>query len=77
MSSDLNTPSQSAYGADMRGQLPLNSAVRGFRQLQRPCAAAHGCRAVHISATPTAESPILNGDILSNSIDASTESAGT
>lgn len=60
----------------MRGRIPLGNAVRGFRQLQRPCAGGYGRRAIQISSTPTTESPILTGDVLSNSIDASTDSAG-
>ncbi|KAG4436620.1 hypothetical protein IFR05_007878 [Cadophora sp. M221] len=59
----------------MRGRIPLGNAARGFRQLQRPCAGGYGRRAIQISATPTTESPILTGDILSNPIDASTDSA--
>ncbi|KAL2072366.1 hypothetical protein VTL71DRAFT_11709 [Oculimacula yallundae] len=59
----------------MRSRVQLPNAVRSFRQLQRPCAGGYGRRAIQISATPTTESPILSGDILSNSIDASTDSA--
>jgi hypothetical protein len=58
----------------MRGRPPLGSPARVFRQLQRPGVEIHGRRAIQISATPTTESPILNGDPLSNSIDA--DSAG-
>ncbi|CZT01759.1 hypothetical protein WAI453_006788 [Rhynchosporium graminicola] len=60
----------------MRSRIQVHNAVRGFRQLQRPCAEACGRRAIQISATPTTESPMLTGDVLSNSIDASTDSAG-
>ncbi|KAH7369969.1 mitochondrial protein-like protein Fmp26 [Rhexocercosporidium sp. MPI-PUGE-AT-0058] len=59
----------------MRGRIPLGNAVRGFRRLQRPCAGGYGRRAIQISATPTTESPLLTGDVLSNSIDASADSA--
>lgn len=60
----------------MRGRLPLEGAARGFRQLRRPCAGAQARRAIQISATPTTESPILSGDVLSASIDASSDPAG-
>lgn len=60
----------------MRGRRPLGSAARAFRQLQRPCAEIQSRRAIQISAAPTIESPHLNGDVLSNSIDASIDSAG-
>ena len=76
-SADFITFNQSAHGVAMRGRLPLNSAIRGFWQLRRPCAGVNGRRAIQISATPTTESPILSGDVLSTSIDASTDSAGT
>ncbi|RDL31923.1 Altered inheritance of mitochondria protein 24, mitochondrial [Venustampulla echinocandica] len=59
----------------MRGHLPLKTAGRGLRQLQRPYAGASRRRAIQISATPTTESPILGGDALGNSIDVSTDSA--
>ncbi|TVY35754.1 Altered inheritance of mitochondria protein, mitochondrial [Lachnellula subtilissima] len=58
----------------MRSQLPLRSVARGARHLQRPCCAV-GRRAIQISATPTTESPIHSGDVLSNSIDAFTDPA--
>jgi len=60
----------------MRGRIPLGDAARGFRQLQRPGVGPHARRAIQISATPTIESPILTGDVLGNSIDASTDPAG-
>ncbi|KAF4630597.1 hypothetical protein G7Y89_g7545 [Cudoniella acicularis] len=59
----------------MRGQLPLRSAAQGLRQFRRPCAWTHGTRGIQISATPTTESPILSGDVFTNSIDASTDLA--
>ena len=58
----------------MRGRPPLGNAARAFQQLQRPGVGIHGRRAIQISATPTSESPILNGDPLSRSIDV--DSAG-
>jgi len=60
----------------MHGRIPLGHAARGFRQLQRPGVGAHARRPLQISATPTTESPILTGDVLGNSIDASTDPAG-
>jgi hypothetical protein len=61
----------------MRGRSLLENAIRGFRQIRGPCAGGGKIRRyIHISATPTIESPILSGDILSNSIHASTDSAG-
>lgn len=65
---------QSIHRAAMRGRPPLRNAARAFRELQRPKFGIHGRRAIQISATPTTESPILNGDLLSSSIDA--DSAG-
>lgn len=59
----------------MRGRIPLGNTARGFRQLQRPGIGAHARRAIQISATPTTESPILTGDVLGHSIDASTDPA--
>ncbi|KAK0101555.1 Altered inheritance of mitochondria protein 24, mitochondrial [Cadophora gregata] len=59
----------------MRGRTALGKATRGFQQLQRPCNGGHGRRGIQIGATPTTESPILTGDVLSNAIDASTDSA--
>ena len=58
----------------MRGRPPLGNAARAFRQLQQRRVGIHSRRAIQISATPTTESPILNGDPLSSSIDA--DSAG-
>lgn len=60
----------------MRGRIPLGSTARGFRQLQGPAVGPHARRAIQISATPTIESPILTGDALGNSIDASADPAG-
>jgi hypothetical protein len=60
----------------MRGRIPLGNAARGFWQLQRPGTGPHARRAIQISATPTIESPIFTGDVLGNSIDASTDPAG-
>jgi len=60
----------------MRGRIPLGNAARSFRQLQRLGVGVHARRAIQISATPTTESPILTGDVLGNSIDASTDPAG-
>lgn len=60
----------------MRGRVPLGTAVRGLRQLQRPCVKANARRAIQISATPTTESPDLTGDVLSSSIDVSSDPAG-
>ncbi|PBP18726.1 hypothetical protein BUE80_DR010272 [Diplocarpon rosae] len=54
----------------MRGHRLLGNSIREFRQLHRPCAGRYERRAIQISATPTIESPILTGDVLSNSIDA-------
>lgn len=59
----------------MRGRNPLGTAARGLWQLQRRRVEDHGRRAIQISATPTTESPILTGDVLSNTIDASLDSA--
>ncbi|TVY93614.1 Altered inheritance of mitochondria protein, mitochondrial [Lachnellula willkommii] len=58
----------------MRSQLPLRSVAQGARHFRRPCCAV-GRRAIQISATQTTESPIHSGDVLSNSIDAYTDSA--
>jgi hypothetical protein len=58
----------------MRGRPPLGSAPRALRQLRRPGVGTHGRRAIQISATPTTESPTLNADPLSSSMDA--DSAG-
>jgi hypothetical protein len=60
----------------MRGRVPLDTAARSFRQLQRPFVGAIGRRAIQISATPTTETPILTGDVLSRSIDALSDPAG-
>jgi hypothetical protein len=60
----------------MRGRIALGNVARGFRQLRQPGAGAHARRAIQISATPTTESPILTGDVLGNSIDASTDPEG-
>ncbi|KAH8595255.1 mitochondrial biogenesis AIM24-domain-containing protein [Bisporella sp. PMI_857] len=57
----------------MRGGLPLGSAARGLRQLRRPFTRAQCRRTIQISATPTSESPILDGNILTNSVAASTD----
>ncbi|KAK2628842.1 hypothetical protein QTJ16_001945 [Diplocarpon rosae] len=54
----------------MRSRRLLGSSIREFRQLHHPCAVSYQRRAIHISATPTIESPIFTGDVLSNSIDA-------
>ncbi|KAI6715360.1 hypothetical protein JHW43_002102 [Diplocarpon mali] len=54
----------------MCSRIVLGNGVRGFRQLQRHGAGSYGQRAIQISATPTTESPILTGDVLSNSIEA-------
>ncbi|CAG8954952.1 hypothetical protein HYFRA_00008641 [Hymenoscyphus fraxineus] len=59
----------------MRGHLPLIGAARGVRQLHRPYTKNLGCRTIQISALPTSETPILGGDALSNSIEASTDPA--
>ncbi|TVY51511.1 Altered inheritance of mitochondria protein 24, mitochondrial [Lachnellula cervina] len=58
----------------MRSQLPLRSVAQCARHFRRPCCAV-GRRAIQISATPTTESPIHTGDVLSNSIDAYTDPA--
>ena len=60
----------------MRGRSRLESAARSFRQLPRHHIGVQGRRAIQISATPTTESPILNGDALSNIIDTSADHAG-
>lgn len=62
--------------AAMRGRIPLDNVVRSFRQLQRPCVGGYGRRSMQISATPTTESPILRGDVLSSSVDASLDASG-
>ncbi|KAH8661443.1 mitochondrial biogenesis AIM24-domain-containing protein [Tricladium varicosporioides] len=56
----------------MRGQLPLRQAARVLRQLRYPYTGVAGRRAIQISTTPTTESPLLSGDVFSDSIDAST-----
>ncbi|TVY42761.1 Altered inheritance of mitochondria protein, mitochondrial [Lachnellula occidentalis] len=62
----------------MRGQLSLRSVAQGARQFRRPCCAGTvGRRAIQISATPTTESPLQSGDVLSNSIDAYTDPTGS
>ncbi|RDW77268.1 hypothetical protein BP6252_05321 [Coleophoma cylindrospora] len=58
----------------MPGRVRPEIAARGFRQLGRP-AGLHGRRSIQIRATPTTESPVLTGDVLSNSIDAATDPA--
>ncbi|RDW63987.1 hypothetical protein BP5796_10489 [Coleophoma crateriformis] len=58
----------------MPGRVRPDIAARGFRQLGRP-SGLHGRRSIQIRATPTTESPVLTGDVLSNSIDASTDPA--
>ncbi|KAE8441255.1 hypothetical protein EG329_005586 [Mollisiaceae sp. DMI_Dod_QoI] len=59
----------------MRGRAPLDNAVRNLRRLRGPGAGAVARRAIQISATPTTESPNLTGDVLSSSIDTSSDPA--
>jgi hypothetical protein len=74
--SSLFQQHRSALGVAMRSPNLLRSSGRNLRQLRRPCGGVHGRRAIQISATPTTETPILTGDVLSNSIDASADPAG-
>ena len=53
----------------MASRSALVSAARGLRQLRRPRAMFECRRAIQISATPTSETPILTGDVLSGSTD--------
>jgi hypothetical protein len=74
--SSLFQQHRSALGVAMRSSNPLGSSARSLRQLRRPCGGVHARRAIQISATPTTETPILTGDVLSNSIDTSADLAG-
>ncbi|KAL3426233.1 hypothetical protein PVAG01_03024 [Phlyctema vagabunda] len=58
----------------MSGRIRLGNGLRGFRQLRNP-GRVSPYRGIQISATPTTDSPSFSGDILSNSIDASANSA--
>ena len=60
----------------MRSRLPLGGTARSLRRLHRPHSGIESRRAIQISATATSESPLHNGDVLSNSIDACTDTAG-
>jgi hypothetical protein len=70
-----STSTTSARGA-MRGSSILIKAARYHRPVRIRPALRLQYRAIQISATPTAESPIIGGDIINSSIDPSLDPAG-
>jgi hypothetical protein len=60
----------------MRGSSTLTNAVRYHRPMRILPASRLQRRAIQISATPTAESPIIAGDVINSSIDPSLDPAG-
>lgn len=60
----------------MRSSLTLNNAVRYHRPVRKLLASRLQRRAIQISATPTAESPVIGGDVINSSIDPSLDPAG-
>jgi len=60
----------------MRGSSTLINTVRYHRPVRLPPASPLQRRAIQISATPTAESPIIGGDVINSSIDLSLDPAG-
>ena len=60
----------------MRGSSTLTNAVRYHRPVRRIPIPRLQRRAIQINATPTAESPIIGGDVINSSIDLSLDPAG-
>ena len=60
----------------MRGSSSLTRVTRCRRPLRRPATEMMSRRAIQISASPSTQSPMIDGDAVNNPIDPSLDPAG-